>query len=241
MNQETTESAAYIEQYLKRARIAQAEFETYSQKQVDEVVKAVGKAVYNNAEYLAGIAVAETGMGNVTDKTIKNKNKASIIWNSIRGKKTVGVIERDMEKGIVKVAKPMGVVAAITPCTNPIVTPMSNAMFALKGRNAIIITPHHKAVKCSSEAVYLINLELDKLGAPKNLIQILDRQSRENTKELISSADVVIATGGGGYGQRCLQQRPACSRCGCGKRSVHHRQRCGSFRRGSKDHSRENI
>jgi succinate-semialdehyde dehydrogenase len=75
---------------------------------------------------------------------------------------------------------------------------MSNAMFALKGGNAIIITPHHKSVRCSARAVELINAELDKLGAPKNLIQVLDQQSRENTKNLISSADVVIATGGMG-------------------------------------------
>ena len=192
------DSKLYIEQYLERARTAQTEFEAYSQEQVDAVVRVIGKTVYDNADYLAGIAVAETGMGNVADKTVKNKNKASMIWNSIRDKKSVGIIERDPASGIVKVAKPMGIVAAITPCTNPIVTPMSNAMFALKGRNAIIITPHHKAVRCSSEAVYLINNELDKLGAPKNLIQILDRQSRENTKSLISAADVVIATGGAG-------------------------------------------
>jgi len=198
MNQETIDSKSYIEEYLKRARKAQAEFETYTQKQVDAVVKVIGKTIYNNAEYLAGISVAETGMGVVADKTAKNKSKASIIWNSIRDKKTVGIIERDLAAGIVKVAKPIGVVAAITPCTNPIVTPMSNAMFALKGRNAIIITPHHKAVQCSTDAVYLINTELDRIGAPKHLIQILDHQSRENTKALISSADVVIATGGAG-------------------------------------------
>jgi succinate-semialdehyde dehydrogenase len=92
----------------------------------------------------------------------------------------------------------MGVVAAITPCTNPIVTPMSNAMFALKGGNAIIITPHHKSIGCSTRTVELINDELAKLGMPEHLIQILDVQSRENTKNLISSADVVIATGGMG-------------------------------------------
>ena len=196
--QEKAESMAYVGEYLKRARKAQAEFENYSQEQVDELVKAIGKAVYYNAEYLAELAVAETGMGVVADKTAKNKGKASIIWNSLRDKKSVGIIERDPVAGIVKVAKPIGVAAAITPCTNPIVTPMSNAMFALKGRNAIIVTPHHKSIRSSTETVELINKELDKLGAPKYLIQILDRQSRENTKNLIANADVVIATGGAG-------------------------------------------
>ena len=192
------DSKAYIDAYIERARKSQAEYEAYTQEQVDGLVRAVGKAVFDNAEELAKLAVSETGMGVVADKTAKNKSKASIIWNSLREKKSVGIIERDKAAGIVKVAKPMGVVAAITPSTNPIVTPMSNAMFALKGRNAIIITPHHNAFGCSTETVRQINKELDRLGAPKHLIQILDQQSRENTRNLISGADVVIATGGAG-------------------------------------------
>lgn len=192
------DSKVYINGYIERARKAQREFEKFSQEQIDEVVMTVGKVVHDNAEYLAEIAVDETGMGVVADKIAKNKGKARIIWNSLKGKKSKGIIERDEATGITKVAKPIGVVAAITPCTNPIVTPMSNAMFALKGGNAIIITPHHKAVKCSAKTVELINAELDKLGAPKHLIQIIDQQSRENTQNLISSADIVIATGGMG-------------------------------------------
>ena len=192
------DSRAYIDGFIERARKAQKEFEAFSQDQIDEVVMTIAKVVHDNAEYLAEISVEETGMGVVADKTAKNKGKARIIWNSLKGKKSKGIIERDETTGITKIAKPIGVVAAITPCTNPIVTPMSNAMFALKGGNAIIITPHHKAVKCSAKAVEMINTELDKLGAPKNLIQILDQQSRENTQNLISSADVVIATGGMG-------------------------------------------
>jgi len=192
------DSKAYIDGYIERARKAQKEYETFSQEQIDEVVMTIAKVVHDNAEYLAKIAVEETGMGVVADKTAKNRGKARIIWNSLKGKKSKGIIERDEATGITKIAKPVGVVAAITPCTNPIVTPMSNAMFALKGGNAIIITPHHKAIRCSAKAVELINAGLDKLGAPQNLIQILDRQSRENTKNLIASADVVIATGGMG-------------------------------------------
>jgi succinate-semialdehyde dehydrogenase len=192
------DSKAYIDEYIRRARAAQREYEKFSQEQIDRVVMTIGKVVHDNAEYLAEIAVDETGMGVVADKIAKNKGKARIIWNSLKGKKSKGIIERDEVTGITKIAKPIGVVAAITPCTNPIVTPMSNAMFALKGGNAIIITPHHKSIHCSTKAVELINDELDKLGAPKHLIQILDEQSRENTKNLISSADVVIATGGMG-------------------------------------------
>lgn len=196
--EEATESKAYIDAYIRRARDAQAKIENYSQSQVDRLVMTIAKTVFDNAEYLAEVAVTETHMGVVEDKAAKNRGKASIIWNSLKGKKSVGIIERDEELGIVKVAKPMGVVAAITPMTNPTVTPMSNAMFAVKGRNAIIITPHHKSIKSSTETINMINSELEKLGAPENLIQILDQQSRVNTRTLISQADVVIATGGAG-------------------------------------------
>jgi NAD-dependent aldehyde dehydrogenases len=192
------DSKSYIDMYIERARNAQREFEKFSQEQTDQAVMAVAKVVHDNAEYLAEIAVEETGMGVMADKTAKNKGKARIIWNSLKGKKSKGIIERDEVTGITKIAKPMGVVAAITPCTNPIVTPMSNVMFALKGGNSIIITPHHKAVRCSAKTVELINAELAKLGMPENLVQILDQQSRDNTKNLISAADVVIATGGMG-------------------------------------------
>lgn len=192
------DSKAYIDEYIARARKAQKDYEKFSQEQIDEVVMTIAKVVHDNAEYLAEIAVEETGMGNVPDKIAKNKGKARIIWNNLKGKKSTGIIERDEATGITKIAKPMGVAAAITPCTNPIVTPMSNAMFALKGGNAIIITPHHKSVRCSTKAVEMINAELSKLGAPQHLIQVIDQQSRENTKNLISSADVVIATGGMG-------------------------------------------
>lgn len=192
------DSKAYIDGYIERARKAQAEFEKMSQEQVDAAVKTVGKVVYDNAEYLAEIAVEETGMGNVPDKIAKNKQKSKIVWNNLKGKKSRGILDTNESTGITKVAKPVGVVAAITPCTNPIVTPMSNSMFALKCGNAIIITPHHKSIKCSTKTVEMINEELAKLGMPENLIQIIDQHSRENTRNLISSADVVVATGGAG-------------------------------------------
>lgn len=193
-----TDSKAYINGYIERARKAQAEFEKMSQEQVDAAVQAIGRVVYENARYLAEIAVEETGMGNVEDKYAKNRQKAGIVWNNLRGKKSRGILETDEKTGITTVAKPVGVVAAITPCINPIVTPMSNSMFALKCGNAIIITPHHKSVRCSTKTVEMMNAALAELGMPENLIQILDEHSRENTRNLISSADVVVATGGAG-------------------------------------------
>lgn len=193
-----SEAREYIMGYIERARKAQKEYEAYNQEQVDLIVKAIAKAVYDNAEMLAKLAVEETGMGVYEHKIAKNQMKAKLIWNSLKGKKSVGIINRNEETGITEIAKPMGVVAAITPTTNPNVTPMSNAMFALKGRNAIIITPHHRSIKSSTKTVELINKALLEIGAPQNLIQIVDQQSRENTKLLIENADVVIATGGMG-------------------------------------------
>lgn len=192
------DNKAYISGYIQRAREAQREFEKMSQYQVDNAVMTIAKVVYDNAEFLAQIAVKETGMGNIIDKTAKNRQKAKMIWSHLKGKKSRGVLDTDETTGITRIAKPVGVVAAITPCTNPIVTPMSNAMFALKCGNAIIITPHHKAIRCSTKAVEMMNEQLLRIGVPDNLIQIIGEQSRENTKELISAADIVIATGGSG-------------------------------------------
>ena len=192
------DSRAYIDGYIQRARKAQAEFEKMSQEDVDKAVQTIGRVVYENAQYLAEIAVEETGMGNVEDKYAKNLQKAGIVWNNLRGKKSRGILETDETTGITTVAKPVGVVAAITPCTNPIVTPMSNSMFALKCGNAIIITPHHKSIKCSTKTVEMMNAALAEIGMPENLIQIIGEHSRENTRNLISMADVVVATGGAG-------------------------------------------
>ena len=116
------DSKAYIDEYIRRGRDAQQAFEKMSQEQVDQAVYTIAKVVFDHAEPLAQYAVDETGMGNYEDKVAKNRQKARIIWHSLQGKKSRGIIERDEETGITKVAKPMGVVAAITPCTNPIVT-----------------------------------------------------------------------------------------------------------------------
>ncbi|MDR3225876.1 MAG: aldehyde dehydrogenase family protein, partial [Clostridiales Family XIII bacterium] len=188
----------YIQAYIERARAAQAAAENWTQEDADRAVTAIARAVYDNAEDLARLAVEETGMGAYEDKIAKNKNKAQMIVADLRTKKSVGILSRDPDTGITEIGKPVGIVAAITPVTNPIVTPMSNVMFALKSRNAIIITPHHRATRSSTRTVELINANLKEIGAPADIVQIIGVHSRENTRELISSADVVIATGGMG-------------------------------------------
>ncbi len=192
----TAEYQAIIDDKMAKARKALAALYPYTQEQVDKLVRACAKVVYDNAEELAKDAVEETKLGTVPDKIAKNKNKAKIIWWSLKNKKSVGIIERDEDEGILKVASPVGVVGAITPMTNPIVTCMSNAMFAIKGRNPIIFAVHPKAMKCCVKTVEYMNAELKKLGAPDNTIQILEVAAIELTQMLSRNVDVIIATGG---------------------------------------------
>lgn len=192
------ESNICIKELMVKGRNAQKEFEGFSQKQVDEIVRAIGKVIYDNAEELAKMAIDETGMGVYEDKVSKNKGKSKLIWNNLKDKKSVGIIDEDKEKALIMVAKPKGVIAAVTPCTNPIVTPMCNAMFALKGRNAIIVAPHPRGKKCAKYVVDLFNKEIKKFNAPENLIQVIEEPSIDLTSELMKTADVVVATGGMG-------------------------------------------
>lgn len=181
---------------IKTARAAQQAIHDYDQRATDKLVRAIGKAIFDNAEMLAREAVTETRMGVYEDKVAKNRGKSRAIWNDLKDKRSVDVIRVDDKNKIIEVAKPMGVVGSITPTTNPIVTPMANAMFALKGRNSIIVAPHPRAKRCSAHAVDLMNEALSKLGAPEGLIQIIREPSIELTKELMRSVDVVVATGG---------------------------------------------
>ena len=151
---DTQESMAFVQGLIEKARAAQKTLEGYGQEQVDALVRAMAKAIFDNAEPLARMAVDETRMGVYEDKVKKNQGKARVIWSDLKGKKSVGVIRELPELGLIEVAKPMGVVGAVTPTTNPIVTPMCNAMFALKGRNAILICPHPRAKGCSTCLLY---------------------------------------------------------------------------------------
>ncbi len=185
-----------IQDLMIRARAAQAAFESFSQEQVDAIVKGIGKYVYDNAEILARMAVDETGIGVYEDKILKNKGKARVIWNNLKDKKSRGIIGEDAETNMVFVAKPMGVVGAVTPVTNPVVTPMCNVMFAVKTGNAVIFAPHPKAEKLT----ILLTQEFMKVvkahGGPDGLIQAVQNGTIETTQELMKVVDVVVATGG---------------------------------------------
>ena len=185
-----------IQRLVAKARAAQKVIETYDQEKTDKIVRMFAKVIFDNADPLAKMAVEETGMGVYEDKIKKNQGKSRIIWNHLKGKKSMGILRYIEEEGIVEVAKPMGVVGAVTPCTNPIVTPMCNAMFAVKGKNVIIIAPHPRGKKCAKRIKELYDAELVKMGVPTDIFQVIEEPSIELTNELMKAVDVVIATGG---------------------------------------------
>lgn len=192
------DSRTIMEEMIGKARAAQKIIEGYDQQQIDELCMIIGKTVYDNAESLARMAVDETGMGVYEDKVKKNMGKSRIIWNDMKGEKSIGILDRDEEEGLVYVAKPMGVIGCITPVTNPIVTPMCNAMFAVKGANAAIICPHPKAKACSAETVRLIRENLAAAGAPADLIQCIEEPTLELSNLTMQMCDESICTGGAG-------------------------------------------
>ena len=197
LKQKSSTTAEQVHNLVKKARAAQAIYETFSQEQVDAIVRDFAKYVYDNAENIAAGAHKETGLGVYEDKVAKAKGKSRVIWNNLKGKKSRGVIGEDQDANLVLVAKPMGVVAAVCPVTNPIVTPMCNAMFALKAGNAVIFAPHPKAEYATRDLTQAYREILKKHRAPEDLVQMIQNGSVQTTQALMQSADVVVATGGG--------------------------------------------
>lgn len=192
------EAKEYVLDLIQKGRAAQQEFEKFSQEDVDKAVRAIGKIIYDNGEMLAKMAVEETRMGVYEDKIKKNKGKAKAVWAKLKGVKSRGIIEYDDVEGIVKVAKPIGVIGVVSPTTNPTMTPMQNAMIALKGGNAIIVGPHPRAKKTGVETVNLMRQALKEVGAPEDLIQIVPEPTVEISGLIMSECDACISTGGPG-------------------------------------------
>jgi sulfoacetaldehyde dehydrogenase len=182
---------------VRRARVAQAQFEGYSQERVDHVVAAVAWAIAEpgRARELAEVAVRDTGLGNVEDKTVKNRRKTMGTLRDLTGAKSVGIISENRESGITEYAKPMGIVAAVCPSTNPAATPANKTMMALKGGNAIILSPSPKGASTCALLVRHIHEQFDRLGAPRDLVQYLPDPSKALTFELMRQADFVVVTG----------------------------------------------
>ena len=192
------DSVEKLEQAIARTRKAQQLFATYTQEQVDRIFLAAASAANKARITLAKLAVAETGMGVVEDKVIKNNYAAEYIYNAYKDVKTCGVIEEDKAFGVQKIAEPIGVIAAVIPTTNPTSTAIFKCLLALKTRNAIIISPHPRAKNATIAAAKLVLEAAVAAGAPEGVIDWIDVPSLEMTNTVMKEADIILATGGPG-------------------------------------------
>jgi len=197
-NYEVVDSVEKLDALLNRVKEAQKIFASYTQEQVDKIFFAAAVAADKARIRLAKMAVAETGMGVVEDKVIKNHYAAEYIYNAYRNTKTCGVIEEDKSFGIKKIAEPVGIIAAVIPTTNPTSTAIFKTLIALKTRNGIVISPHPRAKDCTIEAAKIVLEAAVEAGAPEDIIGWIDVPSLEATNYLMKSCDLILATGGPG-------------------------------------------
>ena len=196
--QEIVDSQEKLEELISSVREAQKKFASFSQAQVDKIFFEASKAANRERISLAKLAVEETGMGLVEDKVIKNHFASEYIYNKYKNAKTVGVVEEDKVFGTKKILEPIGVVCGIIPTTNPTSTAIFKALLALKTRNAIIISPHPRAKRCTIEAVKVVLEAAVKAGAPENILGWIDEPTLELTNTLMKESDIILATGGPG-------------------------------------------
>jgi acetaldehyde dehydrogenase (acetylating) len=194
------ESIQEARNLLQAAHRAWLQFENFAEEQVERILLEISKTAIANAEALARLAVEETGYGTVEHKTLKNLFCADDVYRAIRPMKTVGIVNEDKEKKVFEVASPIGVVAAIIPSTNPTSTTIYKALIALKGRNAIVFSPHPSAAKCINETSRLMADAAERAGAPKGVISCMTLPAMEGTQELMKNAlaSMILATGGTG-------------------------------------------
>lgn len=181
----------------RTAKEAQLEFKHYSQQQVDKIIKAMAEAGFAESERLAKMANEETGFGKWEDKLIKNQFGSRDVYESIKNLQTVGVIGTELNGKLVRIAEPMGVVAALIPSTNPTSTAMFKSLISLKCRNGLVASPHPSAVNCTKEALKVMSDAAEKAGAPKGLIQCMTLPTLEGTEALMKDENVavILATG----------------------------------------------
>ena len=184
---------------VERSRVAQKEIENYTQEQVDELIRAMVWSVARPgvAEEIAQFTLDETQLGNYEGKFLKIQRKTRATLMDIIDDKSVGILEEDPERAIVKIAKPMGVIGALAPSTNPEATPVIKAIHAVKGRNSIIVAPHPRAKLTNKKICDLMRNALETYGAPADLVIGIETPTLELTNELMNQCDRVLATGGG--------------------------------------------
>ncbi|EEU76475.1 iron-containing alcohol dehydrogenase [Enterococcus faecalis E1Sol] len=189
-----------IDELAKKANVALKAMEDFTQEQVDHIVHQMAMAALDQHMPLAKMAVEETGRGIYEDKAIKNMYASEYIWNNIKHDKTVGVINKDEQTGLMEIAEPVGVVCGVTPTTNPTSTTIFKSLIALKTRNPIVFAFHPSAQKCSAEAARIVRDAAIAAGAPENCIQWIDQPSIDATSALMNHPGIaiVLATGGAG-------------------------------------------
>jgi len=193
------EAEAEISALMERSRAAQEQIENYTQEQVDELIRAMVWAVArpHRSEKIAQFTVDETQLGNYDGKYLKIHRKTRATLMDIIDDKSVGIIEEDPERNIVKIAKPMGVIGALAPSTNPEATPVIKAIHAVKGRNSIIVAPHPRAKLTNKMICDYMREAITAMGAPADLVLAIETPTLEKTNELMAQCDRVLATGGG--------------------------------------------
>ena len=194
----TVDSVERLEETIASVRAAQKAFSMFTQEQVDKIFFAAAMAANRERISLAKLAVAETGMGIVEDKVIKNHFASEYIYNAYRNTKTCGVVERDVAYGITKIAEPIGVIAAVIPTTNPTSTAIFKTLISLKTRNGIIISPHPRAKNCTIAAAKVVLDAAVAAGAPEGIISWIDVPSLELSNMVMKECDCTLATGGPG-------------------------------------------
>jgi len=207
-----SQAKEYVADLIEQSRKAQKIAEGYDQAMVDKLCAAIAWATVKAdvAEELAQLCLEETKMGNIDGKRGKLRIRPRGAWRDMKGQKSVGLIEHDMAKGIMKYAKPIGVIGAIAPVTNPEVTPIVKAMSAIKGRNSVIVAPHPRSKKINAKTCDYMRAALKANGAPEDLIMYIAEPTMESTQELMKQADLVLATGGAGLVKEAYQSgRPA--------------------------------
>lgn len=184
----------------RQGKVAADQFATYTEDQVDRILRNMVKKALDNAVVLAKMAVEETGFGKVEDKVFKNFLGSQFVYNYIKDMKTIGVLEQDTINKVTSVAEPMGLIMGIVPSTNPTSTAIYKSLIAIKARDAIVFAPHPSAFKCTKLAVDLMAQAAEEAGAPKNVIQCVELPTMESTNELMHAKEVsmIIATGGPG-------------------------------------------
>src|SRR5881296_1611813 len=194
------ESVQEARHLVETAHDAWLKFEDFAEDQVERILSEISRAAIANAEALARIAVDETGYGTVEHKTLKNLFCADDVYRAIRPMKTVGIVNEDKEKKVFEVATSIGVIAAFIPSTNPTSTAIYKALIALKGRNAIVFSPHPSAAKCIGETSRLLAVAAEQAGAPKSVISCMKVPTMEGTQELMKNdrTALILATGGTG-------------------------------------------